>query len=164
MYAASCLKHGFGESAIKGEIVVGTKAKIIVFIILTLLVGVILVNTSVINLDHLGQGKLLSVVIDDQTCYTTICENGSRELIITEPKILSSLESVFFYKVRDVFHMTKESGNLTFTFNYEHKTIIFDAGIEVGFTKGLIYYIDRVSVYHFDQSGIKTLKSLFDIQ
>ena len=126
--------------------------------------GMILVNTGVVNLDQTGQGKLRSVVITDQTCYTTICAEGSRELVITDSKTMSALEDAFFNKVQDLFHMTKESGNLTFTFNYERKTIVYEAGIEKGFKKGLIYYISRKSVYHFDQNGFKTLDSLFDIQ
>lgn len=126
--------------------------------------GMILVNTGVVNLDQTGQGKLRSVVITDQTCYTTICDEGSRELTITDSKTMSALENVFFNKVQDLFHMTKESGNLKFTFNYDRKSIVFEAGIEKGFTKGLIYYIRRGSVYHFDQNGLKILKTLFDIQ
>jgi len=121
------------------------------------------VNESIINLDFIGQGTLNSVTIYDEACYTTICENGAKEMIITSSELLKSLETTFFYKVKDVFHMTKESGNLKFFFNYERKTIIFEVGIDNGFDNGMIYYIQRKAVYHIDNYGLATLKNLFQI-
>ena len=116
------------------------------------------------NLDYLGQGKLNSVTFIDNSCYTSICDEGFRELTITDPDQLKTLQSVFFNKIRDITHVTKEGGNMRFIFHFEKSNIQFSAGIRSGFKSGLIYYTYQRAVYHMYKEDLKFLNTLFTIK
>jgi hypothetical protein len=127
-------------------------------------VGYRSVSTGFVNLDYLGQGKLQSVTIDDQSCRTSFCE-GTYPWVITvnDPKQLKRLERAFFNKIQDVFHLTNEDGSISFIFHYDHKDIEFHAGISCELTGGRIYYTDRQISYLFNKSEMSIFGEIFTI-
>jgi hypothetical protein len=126
------------------------------------LVGYNSISSGFVNLDHIGQGKLLSVTIDDHSCITSFCESTAPWMItVKDPKHLKGLESAFFYKIQDVFHHTKEDGVIYFIFHYEHKDIEFHLSISCDLTSGRIHYTDRQISYLFNQNEMKILGEIF---
>ncbi len=134
-------------------------------ILITLcIVGYNSVSTGFVNLDYIGQGKLLSVTIEDHWCITSFCESTVPWMItVKDPKHLKGLESAFFNKIQDVFHKTNEDGVIDFIFHYEHKDIEFHLSISCDLTRGRIYYTDRQITYLFSKNDMKILDEIFTI-
>ncbi len=133
-------------------------------IISVVLLAFYMASERIINLDYLGQGKLCSVTIIDSGCYTSICDEGDWELTITDSDQLKSLQSVFFNKIRDITHVTKEGGNMLFLFHYEKTDIEFQAAIQSGFKSGVIYLTYQSATYHLTKEDLKLLSMLFTIR
>lgn len=139
------------------------KKLVISGILLLLGVGAFrLVSTGFYNLDYLGQGKLLSVTITDHACVSSFCEGKSPWLMtVNDPTQLKDLESAFFNKIQDIFHLTQEDGPIDFVFHYENSDIEFHASLHCNLTSGRIYYSDRQITYLFNKSEMAVFKELF---
>ncbi len=123
------------------------------------------VSTGFVNLDYLGQGKLQSVTIDDSGCVTSFCTGTYPwTIVVSDPKQIKRLETAFFNKIEDVFHLTQEDGSIGFIFHYDHKDIEFHAGISCDLSGGRIYYTDRQISYLFKKSEMRIFGEIFTIE
>lgn len=139
-------------------------ASSLLVISLVILLSFYVASERIINLDYLGQGKLYLVTIIDGGCNTLICAEEDWELTITDPDQLKSLQSIFFSKIRDITHVTKEGGNMLFIFHYEKTDIEFQASIKSGFKSGVIYLTYQSAMYHLTKEDLKLLNTLFTIK
>ncbi len=139
-------------------------ASSLLVIILVVLLSFYMASERIINLDYLGQGKLISVTIIDSGCNTSICSEEDWELTITDPDQLKSLQSVFFNKIKDITHITKEGGSMLFIFHYEKTDIEFQAAIQSGFKRGVIYLTHQSATYHLTKEDLKFLNTLFTLK
>ena len=120
-----------------------------------------MISVGFIYMDYLGQGRLNFVTIYDRACITSFCTGITGEMTISSPDKLRLLESAFFNKIQDTSHLTMEDGTLKFVFHYDKKDIELHTD---GITKtATIYYINRHTVYHFNENETHIFDELFSI-